>query len=237
MTWLRGDERAVTTLPESEPDQDATSPELPETPSSPKPPWRKLAIAVVLVVLVAGAGWQLLSGDGGGVTTTSSTTTLTRPTKSVPATVDPSRPPELQNTGEDFNAIVRSLEQFTRWVYQHDPDPKWTLMLMHPDCACFKESQDRLGALQAAGHHFDSEGEAVRKVIVRDRLDANQVTVYVIYEGLSAGVVDRDGTVIQKPTVVPPTGVSLELRRGPDGRWRTLQETYLGPPAQGWEKW
>lgn len=231
MGRVRSDGDAATTLHGPEPAHDAGPP---TQPSPTVAPWRKVAVAAVLVLLSAGVVWQLArSGSQGGEAATPTSTT-TAGTDQSPSTATP---PELRNTGEDFEAIVRSLEQFTRWVYQHDPDPKWTGMVMHPECPCFKETQDRLSALQAAGHHFDSEGEAVRKVIVRDRLDANQVTVYVIYEGRSAAVVDRNGRVVQAPQVVPPTGVSLELRRGEDGRWRTIQETYLGPPAEGWEKW
>lgn len=237
MNWRRGEDSAVTVLHGPEPEQEAGSP-ITEPPSSPPgmAPWRKLAIAVVLVALAAGLAWQLTGDDGGGdvAAPTSVTTAATAP---ISAPGGQLQPPELRNTGEDFDAVVRSLENFTRWVYQHDPDPRWTGSIMHPECECFKETENRLTALKSEGQHFNSSGEQIRKVIVRDRLDINQVTVYVVYAGRTAGVVDAAGAVVQESEELPPTGINLELRRGDDGRWRTVQEVFLGPPGEGWEQW
>ncbi len=234
MSWRRGEDTAVTVLhgPASAPE---TAPPPTPPPERPVGLWRKLAIVGILLALVVGLVWQVTRSDTGGedlaTPTTSATTAAAAPAASV--LVDP---PELRNTGEDFDAVVRSLDAFTRWAFQH-PDPKWTPFVMHPACDCFKEMEARLTALQTSGQRFGSEGEQVRKVIVRDRLDPNQVTVYVVFSGRTAGVVDAAGTVVQAPEDLPPTGINLELRRGDDGRWRTVQEIFLGTPGEGWEQW
>lgn len=240
MTWLRGDDRAVTTAQGSEPEEHAGSPaggDPPEPQPQPMALWRKVAVAVVLVALVVGIGWQLKASndrDGQLVTPTSSTATIAESPTSIPATVDPSKPPELRNTGEDFDSIVRSVNDFEDWVYQYDPDPKWVPFFIDPrntDEYGYEAAKKGLADLQAAGQNFSSQPLRIRKVIVRERVSDDHVGIYVVYEGVPGGVVDSAGKVVKEWPVLPPTGYFEDWMRAEDGRWRPVHSVVLGPPA------
>ena len=229
MSWRQPDESAVTTLQPPEPSHEAD----PTPPQSPKPGLtgsRKLAVAVILVALGGGMAWQLVNHKGKEVGTVP--TTEPKPGRpSVPG--NPSRPPELRNTGEDFDTIVRSVKEFENWVYQHDPDPKWVDSIFDPgnqDEFGFEWAKRAMTALQSAGNRYDAPRVRVRKVIVRDRVSDHQVGVYVVYEGLPANVIDRDGKVSFPQKATPPTGYLEDWVRGEDGRWRLAHSVLLGPP-------
>lgn len=198
----------------------------------PLPLWRKLAVAAIFVCLVGGLAWTFI-GDDESDPSPPVVVPSTTPA-SVPAATGP---PELRTTGEDFNDIVRSVNAFSSWVYQYDPDPKWAPFIDHPQCECFKTTEDALASLKAAGQHHDSPGVKVHKVIVRDRPRPELVTLYVIIEGLPGAIVGRDGKVVKERPALPPTGFLEHWLRGEDGRWRTYDTTVLGPPGEGWQQW
>ena len=130
-------------------------------------------------------------------------------------------------------------------MYQYDPDPKWAPLIVDPVCNRpneegydgYKVTEEGLASLKAAGHHHDSPGVKVDKVILRDRIDANQVSLYVIIEGLPGAIVDREGKIVKDRPPMAPTGFFEGWVRGPDGRWRGCRSTVLGPPGEGWETW
>jgi hypothetical protein len=231
MSWLR--EEAGTATTDRHVHQDDAAPEPP--PGDRVAPWRMVAAALFVLILAAAAVWQL-TDDGGGSSSTP-TTTAAPSTTSAPTTattLDPSRPPELRNTGEDFDAIVRSVDAFENWVYQYDPDPKWVPEYVDPrnnDEFGFKRTQQSLAALKAAGERYDSATTRIHKVIVRDRVSDHQVGVYVIREHVGGAVVDREGRVVHQLRTLPPTGYFEDWVRGPDGRWRLFHQVALGPPG------
>lgn len=229
MSWLREEAGTATT------DRHVHQGDLPPEPPQGErvAPWRMVAAAVFVVVLAVAAVWQL-SDDGGGPSTPTTTAPSTTSAPTSATTLDPSRPPELRNTGEDFDAIVRSVEAFENWVYQYDPDPKWVPEYIDPrnsDEFGFKRTQESLAALRAAGERYDSATTRIHKVIVRDRVSEHQVGVYVVREHLGGAVVDRNGTVVLELERLPPTGYFEDWVRGQDGRWRLFHQVVLGPPS------
>ncbi|MGH9164282.1 MAG: hypothetical protein ACRDZW_02065 [Acidimicrobiales bacterium] len=232
MTWRTDHESTVTTLNEPPPEDEVPAP--PPAATTGIAPSHKVAIAAVLVLLVSGLVWQLSSRGGGepGATPTSIPTASTAAPSSLP--LDPSAPPQLNNTGEDFDAIVRSAGRFADWVYQFDPDPKWVPSYMDPDNTDeygFSREEKNLADLKAAGHHYDSPATTIRKVIVRDRGSNDHVTVYVVYEFRPASIVDRDGKVVTTQPSLPLSGHLEDWVRREDGRWRQAHSVVLGPPA------
>ena len=236
MSWRRnGEDRSGVALEERQAElRPADDPSTVAPTSRPLPLWRKLAVAAVFVALIGGLAWTFIGDDDPNPSVVAPSTTAA---PAAPATPAATGPPELRNTGEDFNDIVRSVSAFSTWVYQNDPDPKWTPYINHPNCECYKTTEDGLASLKAAGHHHDSPGVKVHKVIVRNRPRPDLVTLYVVYEGLPGAIVDKDGTVVKERPPLAPTGFLEHWVRGEDGHWRTYDSTVLGPPAEGWERW
>lgn len=235
MSWRRnGEDRLGVALEEREAElrpEDAPAILAPAT--SPLPLWRKLAVAAIFVALLAALGWTFIGDDD-----SDPSAPVTVPsTTAAPATTAMAGPPELRNTGEDFNDIVRSASVLEDWVYQHDPDPKYVPLIKHPNCECYKVAEDGLATLKATGQHHDSPGLKVHKVILRDRPRPELVTLYVIIEGLPGAIVDQAGNVVRERPPLAPTGFLEDWVRGEDGRWRTYQTSVLGPPGEGWEQW
>lgn len=186
-------------------------------------PWLGAAVALV-VVLAIGLIWVVSTSNGDEPSepgTNASASTTVAPAGETP--------PPLRNTGEDFTAVYTSLNDFQGWVFQH-PDPKWTESTTDPRCECYATTQAGLASLKSKSHHHTGPGLKVNRVEVRDRLSKDQVTLYVVVEGLPESIVDANGAVVQPAPNLSPTGFLEELVRGTDGRWRILQETVLGPP-------
>lgn len=237
MSWLGEEAPTATTDRHIDPPGGHRPPGPPEpTPAPALAPWRKVAVAVLVLGLAGGVIWQL-TGDDDGRSATPPTTAAASTTPAAPTTattLDPSTPPELRNTGEDFDAIVRSVEAFEHWVYQYDPDPKWVAEYIDPrndDEFGFKRTQESLAALKAAGERHDSPGSRVLKVNVSRRVSDHQVALYVVREALPGAVVDAEGQVVLRRQTYPPTGFLEDWVRGPDGRWRLFHSVVLGPPS------
>lgn len=235
MSWLREEAGTATTdrhVDQSGDDQPPGPPE--RRPGEPLAPWRKVAVAVLLMGLAGGVIWQL-TGDGGRSTT--APTTAVPSTTSAPTmvtTLHPSKPPELRNTGEDFDAIVRSVEAFEHWVYQYDPDPKWVpeyIDQRNSDEFGFKRAQESLATLKAGGERHDSPSSRILKVNVSRRVSDHQVALYVVREALPGAVVNSEGQVVLRRQTYPPTGFLEDWVRGPDGRWRLFHSVVLGAPS------
>ena len=235
MSWLREEAPTATTDGHVHQPGDHGGPRPPQPATEPLALWRKVAVAVLVAVLAGGAVWQL-TDDGGGGPTTPTTVASTTPVPTTATTLDPSRPPELRNTGEDFDAIVRSVEAFENWVYQYDPDPKWVPEYIDPrnsDEFGFKRTQESLAALKAAGERHDSPASRILKVSVSHRSSDHQVAVYVVREALPGAVVNAAGEVVLRRGTYPPTGFLEDWVRGADGRWRLYHSVVLGPPGPG----
>lgn len=239
MSWRRnGDDQSGVALEEREAELAAEGPEA-LAPAGPRLPlWRKLAVATLFVLLLAGLAWTFIGGDDKG-----RDAPVAVPSTAAPAgPADTAKPadtekPELRNTGEDFNDIVRSASALEDWAYQYDPDPKYLALVKYPECECYKEAVDGLASLKATGRHHDSPGVKVHKVILRDRPRPEFVTLYVIIEGLPGAIVDQDGKRTKMRPPLAPTGFLEHWVRGEDGLWRTYDSTLLGPPDEGWERW
>lgn len=189
--------------------------------------WRKVALVAILAGLAVGLTVVLVQRGGG------SDIADRAPASTVPSGTPVPPRPELRTTGEDFDAIVRSVDELSDWVYEYDPDPRYAALFDDPRCECYQTTEAALQSLKVSGQHHDSPGVRVHEVAVRRRASDHQVTLYVVIEGLPGSIVDRDGTVVQQRPTLPPTGLLEEWVRGPDGRWRTLDVTPLGPPEGG----
>lgn len=120
-------------------------------------PRRRLAtgglIVAVLAILAVGSLVVINGrGDDGGEDTASGGAAPT----TVVATAD--APPELRNTGEDWDQIVRSIYAFEHWLYLH-PDRSELLMRTElPSFAGFADAQ--LGLRNLA----TKVGDTIRRV-------------------------------------------------------------------------
>lgn len=235
MSWRRnGDDQSGVALEERESESAPEDAEALAPESRRLLLWRKLALATVFAALVGGLAWTFIGGDDNK----RQGAPLVRPptTDAAPAPPAATGPPELRNTGEDFNDIVRSVNDYVNWAFEHDPDPKWAPFIDHPECECFTTTTDAMASLRAEGHHHDSPGVKVHKVILRNRPRPELVTLYVIIEGLPGAIVDSNGNVVKERPPLAPTGFLEHWLRGEDGRWRTYKTTLLGPPDEGWER-
>lgn len=239
MSWRRnGDDQSGVALEEREPELSSEDAVEALAPAGRRLPlWRKLAVGTIFVALLAGLAWTFIGDDdkaGDAPVAVPSTSAAPTTPAAQPADVEK---PELRNTGEDFNDIVRSASALEDWAYQYDPDPKYLPLIKHPECECYKEAVDGLASLKATGRHHDSPGVKVHKVILRDRPRPELVTLYVIIEGLPGAIVDQEGKTTKIRPPLAPTGFLEHWVRGEDGRWRTYDSTLLGPPDEGWERW
>ena len=169
-----------------------------------------------MVVLVTAASWLLTSCNRADApndappTTADVTTTTASPAAVAPPIID---------TGENFDAIVRSLIAFNDWVVAH-PDPSLLLRSTDSSCPCFAGTQKNLADLASKGWHYD-EGRRTEVLSVRpERVGDAVVDAFVVLRSEEARVLDRAGQVVDREPAYPPTSYFYTLRRGPEGRWR-----------------
>lgn len=134
------------------------------------------------------------------------------------ATDDPDPMPELQNTGEDFDQIIRSIEEFRNWLYRN-PDPDLAHEIYHEDCECMEEFRRRLQLLLDDGVRFEVSTTTVHDVSILDR-DPEAVAVKVVDEGDPQVLVDAEtGEIVDRGSGWEPRAYRFLLVRV-DGSWR-----------------
>jgi hypothetical protein len=155
-------------------------------------------------------------------------------TPSTPVSPTPSPSPSVavvptpQLTGENFDAIVRAMEGFRAWLYEH-PDPSLLAVVYDPDCWCYRPEFNYLKRLKSDGWRFDDEGTVILSVDVLDRPQADMVVLAVTNRHGPERVVNAAGKVVQRGDGWPKATTKLTFKRGSDGRWRLFD--VVNPPS------
>ncbi|MGH9189975.1 MAG: hypothetical protein ACRD0Q_08095 [Acidimicrobiales bacterium] len=187
-------------------------------------PWLRPALAALLVLVLATAIlWRVASGGDSGDSVVAPSST----TPAIPATTQRSEPPapSIVDTGEDLDAVVRSLIAFHDWIVAH-PDPALLVRTTDASCACFASTQKNLSDLAVKRWRYE---ESRRTEVLRtrpERVDPTVVDVFVVLRSDEALVLDQAGQVVDREPAYPPTSYFYTLRRGPEGRWRITQIEY-----------
>ncbi len=180
-----------------------------------------IGIVVVLAVVVIGSFIVFGGGaDEGGDDA---------PATTAPSVVDPDAPPELRNTGEDWDTIVRSIVSYRDWLFTH-PDPALLERIQVPGYEFFAEGQLGLTNLATKGWRYDPPPEnlTVELVQLRERTADNVVMLFVRFGPTPRiRVVDGAGEVIQDSPGTPAGASLWTLVREPatDAHWRLFEVT------------
>lgn len=187
-----------------------------------------------LVVLLAACGGGSEAADPTTTTAESTTTTSTTldPTNTTeaPSTtsfVESDVPPPLLLTGEDFDAIVRSIAAYSEWVAAH-PDPALAANYAKSGSPAHEESTEFFQALLERGLHGEGDPGFVTTSRVLDRPGDSLVVVYVALVNPPFTLVRADGSVDESFEGNPETGFAWQLERQDDGRWLLIERTELG---------
>jgi hypothetical protein len=182
---------------------------------------RSIAVAL-LGVLVACSG-----GSGGGDRRTSKTTAA--PTTTRPATIDLSKPipggslhgtprPPLENTGNDYVAITRSLIANLRWISEN-PDPNLIADVFVPGTPGHDERAAAYRYLVDNGYRWADEGYRLISVDVVD-VKPDAVSVRVVQELAFERIVDTAGNQVGQIRSHSGAETLNYLLAMSDGAWR-----------------
>jgi hypothetical protein len=200
-------------------------------------PRRRLAagglIVAVLAVLAVGSfvvfGGR---GDSGGKDAVAGS-------QAAPSSLNTgSSSPELKNTGEDWDQIVRSIVAYEHWLFTH-PNPDLLSNTELPSYSLFADRQLGLRNLATKGWRYDPPRRPLPVEIVRlNQRTADNVAVIFVRFGPTPAtrVVDRGGAVVQDTPETPPNAVLWTLVREPatDLRWRLSKVTpFTDRPGPG----
>lgn len=181
-----------------------------------------VAIAVV-VLLAAGLVYQLVDrGSDGSASPATSTTTLASTADPNPTLPGPEPAPPLVNSGEDFDAIIRSFIAYQDWVGAH-PDPAALTETMAETCPCLAPSQKNMEELKAKGWRYEPGVDTEVQQVKPRAVTGDVVDVFVAIRYPEREVLDSAGRVVKTDPAEPPTSYFYTLTRGGDGRWRITQ--------------
>ena len=183
---------------------------------------RRLAIGglVVAVLAVLAAGSFVViegRGDDGGQGAAPAPGAVT-------TVVDPSStPPELRNTGEDWDQIVRSISQYQAWLFTH-PKPELLDNIMLRSYENYGFFEQGLTNLATKGWRYDPPFRSATTQLVRlqDRPRPDLAVVFVRSFDPPNRVVDPAGQVVLDSPGAGEASVLWTLKREPvsDSRWR-----------------
>jgi hypothetical protein len=189
------------------------------------------ASAALLVVLVA------CSGGSGGSGHRAPAKGSTPPTTAAPATIDLSKPipggslhgkprPPLENTGNDYVAIFKSLTANFRWLTEN-PNPTLLGELFVPGTPPHDQRSAAYQYLVEKGYRWADEGYQLLDVQVVDAKE-DAVSLKVVEKLTFERVVDASGAQVGE---VRPHGsretVNVLLSRGSDGKWRVANSSRI----------
>jgi hypothetical protein len=183
----------------------------------------------LLPALALAASFALTSCDDGGKQGTPPTPS-TAPSNTAPSGVSA---PALQTTGEDFDAIVRSLSAYRTWVSRH-PDPAAFGAIYSERCPCLATDQAKYADYVAKGQRWDDEGIQIVEVRVLQRLNPNLVRLRVVTRHGPQRLVDRNGILVRDGPGWAPFAHIYELARSdPNAQWKVSLIDDVGPLESG----
>jgi hypothetical protein len=179
-------------------------------------------LIVAVLAILAGGSFVVLhrdGGDGKAATGTSATTTVVTASDA---------PPELKNTGEDWDQIVRSISGYLDWLFTH-PHPELLDNIMLNSYKGYNDQKVGLTNLATKGWHYDPHYNPGSTELVRlqDHPRPDLAVVFVRSFDAANRVVDAAG----KPVIDTPgageASVLWTLQRVPpsDSHWRLANVT------------
>jgi hypothetical protein len=182
-----------------------------------------LLIVAVLAIL-AGGSFVVLHRDGGNGKAATGTSAVT----TVVAASDV--PPELKNTGEDWDQIVRSIFNYQAWLFTH-PRPELLDNIMLPSYDGYADHQLGLTNLVTKGWHYDPQyrPSTVELTRLQDRPRPDLAVVFIRNSDPPNRVVDGTGKVILDSPGAGTASVLWTLQRDPPSNqhWRIAKVTVL----------
>jgi hypothetical protein len=182
---------------------------------------RRTAAFVAGLAMVAGIAYFLVSDSGAEQPPPPSqgngSAESPRPTETPSPTTEP--PPELNNTGNDFEAIWRSIEDYRVWLGRN-PQPHLLKRIYHPDCPCYPKGIGVLQRLASRGLHYDDEGTRVVSVELADRPARHIALLRVVDQHGPQIIVNEAGTVVRRGDGWAPTRWIFTLNKDENGYWR-----------------
>jgi hypothetical protein len=199
------------------------------------------ALAVVFATAACGGG-----GDRGAaspplavapVTTsstlvvpTTSTSAVTTTTTVPPYSFDGSvPPPPLVNTGRDFDAVYRSLDAYTHWLYAHMPDPDLVVEVAATGTRLSATYGDEVSQLRTSGIRMYDVNSRIRSIEVVDEHE-DLVALRVSYDRDRRVLIDSTGWVVDDEAL-PPVVADALLAADSDDRWRLAALNAVSNPA------
>ena len=188
---------------------------------------RRLAIGglvvAVLAVLAAGSFVVLDGrGDDGG------RGAAPAPGAATTAVDTSSTPPELRNTGEDWDQIVRSIFNYQSWLFTH-PRPELLENIMLPSYDAFADHKLGLSNLATKGWRYDPQfrPSTVEVVRLQDRPRPDVAVVFVRNFDPPNRVVDPAGKIVLDSPGAGTASVLWTLQREPasSAKWRIAKVT------------
>jgi len=182
--------------------------------------------AVVVVVALALAACSGDDDEDASADASSRTTTTLAPEPTITTTVaapplysfDGSVPaPALNITGDDFDAIYRSLDTYQSWLYSHNPDVELVDEIATFGSDVFNTITDDLREVVDEESRLYSDTISIESVEVADTADGI-VTLRVSNTAGQLVLVDETGTTTDSSALDPIEQIVL-LSRHPDGRW------------------
>lgn len=150
-----------------------------------------------------------------------STTTTVPPPYSFDGSVPP---PPLNNTGDDFEAIARSLDAYLLWIVAHRPDRSLVANIAVEGSEQYETYVDDVDDLLANNARvYDEQGGIATSVEVVSR--ANQlVTLKVAYGADRRVIVDSSGNTLDEKERLPRE-LAVLMASDSQGRWRLVSVT------------
>lgn len=206
-------------------DLEGTPPQPPSTePDRGLSPWRAAAVLAIFAVLIGAIAWGVISrrGDGDQKAVPAGPSGAPTAQPSTPGVGD--QPPTLVNTGENWDAIVRSIVAYRDWLRTH-PRPELVDEIMLPALSGYSDTKLGLTNLATKGWRYDPlpAPVTVERVTLGTRLSATKVSVVIRYGPAPHWrVVDPAGNVISdSPATSDGNSVVWTLAQSPgDPRWR-----------------
>jgi hypothetical protein len=139
-----------------------------------------------------------------------------------------SSPPELKNSGEDWDQIVRSISQYQSWLFVH-PNPALLDNIMLRSYDGYAQHQLGLTNLATKGWRYDPPFRPITVDLVRlqDRPRPDLAVVFVRSTSPANRVVDANGAVVQDSPALGQVSVLWTIQREPatDPHWRVAKVT------------
>ncbi|MGH8985387.1 MAG: hypothetical protein ACRDY6_16125, partial [Acidimicrobiia bacterium] len=188
---------------------------------------RSVVISAAVLCLLAGCSG---GGDDANAGPPQRSASETTSTTAAPATIDLSQPipggslhgtprPPLENTGDDYVAILESLITNLRWMSEN-PDPALLAEVFVPGTPGHDERVPGYEYLATNGYHFSDEGYHLLSVDVVDA-QADLVSLRAVQQLEFERVVDSAGAQVGE--TLPhgsPEAFNFLLSRDGSGRWR-----------------